>query len=129
MHKKPYYCILLTNIGAKTMREFTNIMDLADEVQDMVERQVAGMRRVSATELGLDQRCGFAYVDEDMEAIVVDDARARSFNYYGGFEYISDEDKRTLGDYVIYFRTNDRVNDALECLMEAEGLCDTEVDE
>ena len=111
------------------MREFTNILDLADEVQDMVERQVAGMRRVSATELGLDQRCGFAYVDEDMEAIVVDDARARSFNYYGGFEYINDEDKRTLGDYVVYFRTNDRVNDALECLMEAEGLCDTEVDE
>ena len=108
------------------MREFSNIMDLADEVQDMVERQVAGMRRVSATELGLDQRCGFAYVDEDMEAIVVDEARARSFNYYGGFEYISDEDKRTLGDYVIYFNTCSRVSDALESLMEREGLCESE---
>jgi hypothetical protein len=108
------------------MREFTNIMDLADEVQDMVERQVQGMRRVSATELGLDQRCGFAYVDEAMECIVVDDARARSFNYYGGFEYIADEDKRTLGDYVIYFNTCDRVSDALESLMEAEGLCEGE---
>ena len=111
------------------MREFTNIMDLADEVQDMVERQVAGMRRVTANELGLDQRCGFAYVDEDMEAIVVDDARARSFNYYGGFEYIDSEDKRQLGDYTIYFRTNDRVNDALECLMEADGLCNSEIDD
>ena len=108
------------------MREFTNIMDLADEVQDMIERQVAGMKRVSATDLGLDIRCGFAYVDEDMEAIVVDDARARSFNYYGGFEYIADEDKRTLGDYVIYFATCDRVRDALECLMEREGLCEGE---
>jgi hypothetical protein len=108
------------------MREFTNIMDLADEVQDMVERQVAGMRRVSASDLGLDNRCGFAYVDEDMEAIVVDDARARSFNYYGGFEYISDEDKRTLGDYVIYFNTCDRVSDALECLMEKDGQCESE---
>ena len=108
------------------MREFSNIMDLADEVQDMIERQVAGMKRVSATDLGLDNRCGFAYVDEDMEAIVVDDARARSFNYYGGFEYISDEDKRTLGDYVIYFATCDRVRDALECLMEKEGLCEGE---
>ena len=108
------------------MREFSNIMDLADEVQDMVERQVAGMRRVSATELGLDQRCGFAYVDEDMQAIVVDDARARSFNYYGGFEYIDDSDKRQLGDYVIYFDTSDRVRDALECLMDREGLCEEE---
>ena len=106
------------------MREFTNIMDLADEVQDMVERQVAGMRRVSASDLGLDNRCGFAYVDEDMEAIVVDDARARSFNYYGGFEYISDEDKRQLGDYTIYFNTCDRVSDELECLMEKDGLCE-----
>jgi len=108
------------------MREFTNIMDLVDEVQDLVERQVAGMRRVSATELGLDQRCGFAYVDEDMEAIVVDSARARSFDYYGGFEYIDSEDKRMLGDYVVYMNTSDRVSDALECLMEEEGLCDSE---
>jgi hypothetical protein len=108
------------------MREFTNIMDLADEVQDMVERQVQGMRRVSATDLGLDQRCGFAYVDESMECIVVDDARARSFNYYGGFEYIDSEDKRTLGDYVIYFNTCNRVIDALEHLMEVSGLCESE---
>lgn len=108
------------------MREFTNMMDLVDEVSYMVEQQVAGMRRVSATELGLDQRCGFAYVDEDMECIVVDDSRARSFNYYGGFEYVADEDKRQLGDYVIYFATCDRVRDALECLMEEEGLCESE---
>jgi hypothetical protein len=101
-------------------------MDLADEVQDMVERQVMGMRRVSASDLGLDNRCGFAYVDEAMECIVVDEARARSFNYYGGFEYISDEDKRTLGDYVIYFNTCDRVSDALDSLMEKEGLCEGE---
>ena len=108
------------------MREFNSIMDLADEVQDLVERQVAGMRRVSASELGLDNRCGFAYVDDNLDCIVVDDARARSFNYYGGFEYISDEDKRTLGDYVIYFNTCNRVSDALECLMEKDGFCETE---
>lgn len=108
------------------MREFTYIMDLADEVQDMVERQVQGMRRVSATELGLDQRCGFAYVDEDMECIVVDDIRARSFNYYGGFEYIDSEDKRQLVDYTIYCNTSNRVRDALECLMEKEDLCKSE---
>lgn len=108
------------------MREFSNMMDLADEVQDMVERQVMGMKRVSATQLGLDQRCGFAYVDEDMQCIVVDGARARSFDYYGGFEYIDSEDKRALGDYVIYMDTADRVRDALEALMEREGMCESE---
>ena len=108
------------------MREFSNMLDLVDEVQDMVERQVAGMRRVSATALGLDQRCGSAYVDEDMECIVVSDANARTYNYYGGFEYIDDEDVRKLGDYVVYLSTSDRVRDALECLMEKDGICESE---
>jgi hypothetical protein len=108
------------------MREFTNMIDLLDEVQDLVERQVAGMRRVSATELGLDQRCGRAYVDDNMEYIVVDSGNARSYNYYGGFEYIDDEDKRTLGDYVVYLNTSERVSDALESLMERDGLCESE---
>ena len=110
------------------MREFSNMLDLLDEVQDLMERQVQGMRRVSATELGLDVRCGRAYVDDNMEYIVVDSGNARSYDYYGGFEYISDEDKRTLGDYVIYLNTCDRVSDALENLMEKDGLCESEVD-
>jgi hypothetical protein len=106
------------------MRDFESMMDLVDEIQDMVERQVQGMRRVSASDLGLDIRCGRAYVDED--CIVVDDANARSFNYYGGFEYINDEDVRKVGDYVIYLATADRVQDALDSLMEKDGLCSTE---
>jgi hypothetical protein len=108
------------------MREFSNMLDLLDEVQDVTERMVAGMRRVSATELGLDVRCGRAYVDDNMEYIVVDTGNARSYNYYGGFEYIDDEDKRTVGDYVIYLNTSERVSDALECLMEKDGLCESE---
>ena len=106
------------------MRDFESMMDLVDEIQDMVDRQVQGMRRVSASDLGLDIRCGRAYVDED--CIVVDDANARSFNYYGGFEYINDEDVRKVGDYVIYLATADRVQDALDSLMEKDGLCSTE---
>lgn len=108
------------------MRDFTNVLDLVDEVQDMVERHVRGMRRVSADELGLDYRCGRAYVDEDMQAILVDSGGARGFDYYGGFEYIDAEDKRMLGDYVVYLDTSDRVRDALECLMERDGQCQSE---
>ncbi len=108
------------------MREFSNMLDLIDEVQDLVERPVMGMKRVRASDLGLDPRCGSAYVDDDMECIVVDSANARSFDYYGGFEYIDAEDRRVLGDYVVYLNTSDRVIDALECLMEASGLCESE---
>jgi hypothetical protein len=105
------------------MRDFNSMMDLLDEVQDQVERQVAGMRRVTANELGLDPRCGRAYVDEDC---IVVEGDGRSFNYYGGFEYIDSEDVRKLGDYTIYLATASRVQDALESLMERDGLCESE---
>lgn len=108
------------------MQDFNSMMDLVDEVQDMVERQVQGMIRVSASDLGLDNRCGRAYIDGNMDCIVVDAGNARSYDYYGGFEYIADEDKRVLGDYVIYLNTCDRVQDAIECYMEKEGMCDSE---
>ena len=105
------------------MRDFNSMLDLVDEVQDMVERQVQGMRRVSASDLGLDMRCGRAYVDEDC---IVVEGDGRSFNYYGGFEYIVAEDIRKVGDYTIYLATADRVMEALECLMEKDGLCESE---
>ena len=108
------------------MREFNSMQDLADEVQDLVERQVQGMRMVRGGDLGLDNRCGRAYVDENMDCIVVDSANARGYNYYGGFEYIDSEDVRALGDYVIYMDTSDRVRDALEALMERDGICESE---
>jgi hypothetical protein len=104
--------------------QFTDTLSLIDEISYQVERHVQGLRQVTANDLGLDMRCGRAYVDED--CIVVDSGNARSFDYYGGFEYIDNEDKRTLGDYVIYLNTSDRVQEALECLMEKDGLCETE---
>lgn len=105
------------------MRDFNSMLDLVDEVQDMVERQVQGMRRVSASDLGLDMRCGRAYVDEDC---IVVEGDGRSYNYYGGFEYIDESDIRKVGDYTIYLATADRVMEALECLMEKDGLCESE---
>lgn len=105
------------------MQDFNSMLDLLDEVQDQVERQVQGMRRVTALELGLDPRCGRAYVDEDC---IVVEGDGRSFNYYGGFEYIDESDVRRVGDYVIYLATADRVMECLECLMEKDGLCESE---
>ena len=107
--------------------QFTDTLEMIDEIQYQVERHVQGLRRVTANELGLDIRCGRAYVGENMDCIVVE-GDGHSFNYYGGFEYIADEDKRVLGDYVFYLDTSDRVREALENLMEKDGLCESEVD-
>ena len=109
--------------------QFTDTLEMIDEIQYQVERHVQGLRHVSATELGLDVRCGRAYVGENNDCIVVDVGNARSYDYYGGFEYIDAEDKRSIGDYVIYLDTCDRVRDALESLMEKDGLCESEVDD
>ena len=106
--------------------QFTDTLEMIDEIQYAVERHVQGLRRVSANELGLDIRCGSAYIGENTDCIIVDDARARTFNYYGGFEYIDNEDVRKVGDYVIYLATAERVREALECLMEKDGLCESE---
>jgi hypothetical protein len=105
--------------------QFTDTLEMIDEIQYQVERHIQGLRRVTANELGLDMRCGRAYVGENNDCIVVE-GDGHMFNYYGGFEYIADEDKRCIGDYVIYLDTSDRVRDALECLMEKDGLCESD---
>ena len=106
--------------------QFTDTLEMLDEIQYQVERHVQGLRRVSSVELGLDARCGGAYVGENTDCIVVDSGNERSYNYYGGFEYIDSEDVRKIGDYVIYLDTSERVREALECLMERDGLCESE---
>ena len=105
------------------MNDFNSAADLLDEVADMVERHVQGMRKENASRLGLDERCGMLWVDED--AIVA--YTGSRLDYYGGFEYIKEGDGRTtLGDYTFYSSTSDRVADAIECLMEADGECESE---
>jgi len=104
------------------MNDFNTAADLLDEVADMVERHVAGMRKVEATALGLDVRCGMAWVDEDY---IVAYASNR-FDYYGGFEYVDKDDVQVIGDYKFYSANSSRIADAIECLMEADGECESE---
>ena len=47
------------------MSDFNTVADLLDEVTDMVARHVQGMRKESASRLGLDERCGMLWVEED----------------------------------------------------------------
>jgi hypothetical protein len=99
-----------------------SIINLVDDVREMTDNFVAGMRKEPASRLGLDDRCGMVWVDED--AIVA--YKGSRIEYYGGFEYIKGDDRAEIGDYVIYFATSERVADALEALMEHDGECETE---
>ena len=109
-------------MGYFTDTEFDCVADLLDSVQDVVERHIQGMRREPASRLGLDERCGMLWVDED--AIVA--YKGSRVDYYGGFEYIKGEDRVEVGDYVVYFATSTRVADAIEALMEHDGECESE---
>jgi hypothetical protein len=105
------------------MQEFTSALDLLDEVNDMVARHVQGMRREPASRLGLDDRCGMLYVDEDC---IVAYTGSR-LDYYGGFEYIKEgEGRTTLGEFTFYSSEHNRVADAIESLMEHDGECESE---
>jgi len=109
-------------MGYFTDCDFDSSEDLLDAVQEVVERHVQGMRSVQASELGLDSRCGMVWVDEDCVVAY----KGSRIDYYGGFEYIKDDDRREMGEYVFYMSTSSRVQDCLECLMEKDGLCESD---
>ena len=105
------------------MQDFTSALDLLDEVNDLVSRHVQGMRKEPASRLGLDDRSGMLWVDEDT---IVSYTGSR-LDYYGGFEYIKEgEGRTTLGEFTFYTTDSDRVRDALETLMEYDGECESE---
>jgi len=94
------------------MREST--LNVLDEINNLVDRQVQGMERIAASKLGLDDRCGRVYIDRDDRVIVVEGSRG--IDYYGGFEYIKEGEGRvTVGDYTFYMEC-DRVEDCFESL-------------
>ena len=89
-----------------------NILSIMNSVQEKMERFVNNdMMRVCASELGLDERCGYVYVNED--CIVVPYNYTRGLEYYGGFEYVDDEYKIRMGDFIVYMNEDDRVANAI----------------
>ena len=110
-------------MGYFTDTDFDSSADLLDAISDVVARHVQGMRKETASRLGLDERCGMLWVDEDC---IVSYTGSR-LDYYGGFEYIKEgEGRTTLGDYTFYTTESNRVADAIECLMEFDGECESE---
>jgi hypothetical protein len=115
-----YYTYTETN-GAE-MKNINSVFELVDTINEMVEDYVSGMRKVNATKLGLDVRCGDAFVDEDYIVCYA----SNRFDYYGGFEYVRSDCVQVIGDYKFYSADDSRIADAIECLMEFDGECESE---
>jgi hypothetical protein len=108
-------------MGYFTDTDFDSTHEMLDCINDVVERNIRNnFVQESATNLGLDQRCGRLLVDIADEIIAVPNHNIRGLDYYGGFEYIKEGDGRTtVGDYTFFTSCNDRVNDCFEALRES----------
>jgi hypothetical protein len=86
--------------------------DLLNQVTDLATEFLAEAKLVNADEVGLDERCGKVYVGNDFIATLAHNRR--KLEYYGGFEYIDDDSKFTIGDYIFYTDNHERVSDAID---------------
>jgi hypothetical protein len=89
-----------------------NFFILIDDVTELTDTFVGGMVKVNPEQLGLDQRCGKLFANAD--CIAVYKGNDRSLQYYGGFEYVDNEYRHEMGDYVFYSAEDNRVQGHLE---------------
>lgn len=87
-----------------------NTYDFLEEMNMKVERFInKNMKQISAKDIGLDPRAGYTlYINED--AVACPRHNAGTFDYYGGAEYVDKEYRQQMGDYVFYFREDNRVD-------------------
>jgi hypothetical protein len=107
-------------MGYFTDCDFDSTLDMIDCVNEVVERHVRKMDRVSPSDLGLDLRCGPVYIDRAEEVITV--SHSSAIDYYGGFEYIKEGEGRiACGDYTFYTTESSRVQECFDYLNEQEN--------
>ena len=93
--------------------------ELIENINGQIQAKIYEMKAVKAAALGLDFRAGFKLFVGD-NCIAVSKRNDGVLQYYGGFEYIDEDCRTELGEYVIYFDEADRVRNCLEFLEETE---------
>ena len=90
------------------------IYELMNEVNAKVDQLIDDeFRSVKPEEVGLDTRSAYQlFINEDF--IAIRKSNRRSLDYYGGFEYVDEENVTVLGDYVFYSADDERVQDHLD---------------
>lgn len=88
-------------------------INLADQVEMALDDVMMSVDSVRPSELGLDDRAGHGLFPTK-HGIVVALHNDKGLRYYGGFEYIDDEYRVQLGNYVMYLAEADRVKRCLD---------------
>ena len=88
--------------------------ELQDQIRNLVDEyfEDSGAVRVSAEAVGLDHRAGYVFVSTEEGWIA--SMNTRTLEYYGGFEYIGEEYRVTVGEITFYSSDHSRVADAIE---------------
>jgi hypothetical protein len=115
-------------MGYFTDCDFDSTHEMLDCINEVIERNIRNnFVQHSASDLGLDIRCGRVLVDAADEIIAVPNHNIRMLDYYGGFEYITEGDGRqTVGDYTFFTCVSDRVQDCFNHLNEKESVDESE---
>ena len=77
--------------------------ELEQQVTELLENYMeeAGAVYISAEDLGRGYRSGRVHISVDENWIAVEGSTS-SIDYYGGFEYIAECDKKTIGEFTFY---------------------------
>ena len=88
--------------------------ELQEQIEQMVDQyfEDSSAIRVSAEAVGLDARAGYLFISTEEGWIA--SRNTRSLEYYGGFEYIGEEYRVTVGEITFYSSDHSRVADAIE---------------
>ena len=95
--------------------------ELQQEIDKMVDQyfENASAVRVDAEEIGLDSRAGYVFLSTEEGWVA--SRNTRSLEYYGGFEYIGEDYKVTVGEMTFYSEEHSRVADALKYFKNKQG--------
>ena len=93
------------------------IKERIDDIVDDYLRDSEAVE-VSAEDIGLDRRAGRVFVSWQERWVAVASNSSRLIEYYGGFEYIDQENKTTVGRYTFYDDGSDRVDECIDYYAE-----------
>ena len=101
----------------------TDINDLINDFRTAMTAAVKALPMYTAEQLGLDKRSGNRlFVDGENRTIYVHASELRALDYYGGFEYVKENDGReNIGDFVRFDGyESERVQECFDFLNDTE---------
>lgn len=92
-----------------------SVLDIVLEAERLIKERLNDLPKIGGKEVGLDPRCGKFWIDVENREIIVNEVFVGTLDYFGGFQYITDTNDRTIcGKYTIYGGYNERVEDAVD---------------